>query len=583
MLARLPKLHPTMTKQRSALRLRQLATLFLLVAPVSAQEIYPLSLDTTASPTNGPSRRPAISSDGRYVAFESSATDLVAGDTNGVQDVFLRDHFTGTTRRVSVASSGAQASGASEWPALSADGRYVAFSSLASNLVPSDSNSAPDVFVHDTLTGQTILVSPLGGGGPANGGSYSPDISADGAWVVFMSIAPSLDGGASDAFMDVFASHIPSNSTSKLSRTAAGQNANGSSFFPRISPDGRYVSFETEASNLTSGDVNLVRDVVLHDLVLGVTTPVTANPASLIGNGVSFESDVSADGAFVVFTSFATNLVAADTNNFQDVFRWRRDTGAIQRVSVSSAGAQGVGQSFAPSVSDNGLVVAFATFAANLALGDANLASDVLLRNIPLALTTRVSSANGGAAGNAGSTRPALSASASVIAFETLASDLFVGDTNGASDVVASGDRCPGAAVYCVAKVNSGGCVPAICSYGSPSLTAAQDFHVVASRVLNQKSGLLFWGLAPASAPFFGGTRCVEYPVVRTPVQDSGGATNVNDCSGRYDYAFSSAYLNAAGLVAGNQVYAQFWSRDPFFAPPSNIGLTDAAQFTILP
>jgi len=211
---------------------------------------------------NGDSGCPSISADGRYVAFQSYASNLVPGDTNEVGDVFVHDRLTGQTTRVSVASDGTEGNDYSRRPSISADGRYVAFASLASNLVPGDTNGTWDVFVHDRLTGQTTRVSVASGGAQGNSGSWCPSISAD----------------------------------------------------------GRYVAFQSYASNLVPGDTNGVLDVFVHDRLTGQTTRVSVASDGTQGDSYSFGSSISADGRYVAFSSLASNLVPGDTNDKPDIF-----------------------------------------------------------------------------------------------------------------------------------------------------------------------------------------------------------------------------------------------------------------------
>jgi Tol biopolymer transport system component len=171
---------------------------------VSAQTTERVSVDSTGVEGNGESRWPSISSDGRYVGFSSSATNLVTGDTNGSYDVFVYDRQTGQTIRVSVDSTGVQANIDSSWSSISSDGRYVAFSSIATNLVAGDTNGSYDVFVYDRQTGQTIRVSVDSTGVQGNGESFWPSISSDGRYVVFDSLAMNLVAGDTNGSRDIF-------------------------------------------------------------------------------------------------------------------------------------------------------------------------------------------------------------------------------------------------------------------------------------------------------------------------------------------------------------------------------------------
>ena len=235
-------------------------------------DIALVSVDSSGVQGNRDSEYPSISADGRYIAFESEADNLVAGDTNGYSDIFVRDHNTGITTRVSVSSSGGQGSNASTSPSISGDGRYVAFVSRASNLVAGDTNGNSDIFVHDRNTGITTRVNVNSSGGQAIGVSYSPSISADGRYVAFYSIASNLVSGDTNGQMDIFVHDRDTGITTCVSVDSGGVLGNGSSYDPFISADGRYVVFDSSASNLVSGDTNGVSDIFVHDRNSGITT-----------------------------------------------------------------------------------------------------------------------------------------------------------------------------------------------------------------------------------------------------------------------------------------------------------------------
>jgi Tol biopolymer transport system component len=214
---------------------------------------------------HGGTQTPAISADGRYVAFVSDSADLVPGDTNGSADVFVRDRIAMKTTRVSVATSGAQAdsaSGAQSPPAISADGTLVAFDSYATNL---DAEGAScQLYVHSLVTGETKRVSSGQGGDPGNGCSYQPSLAT--GRVAFVSDATNLVSGDTNSATDVFVTDIATGATVRASLSASHQEANAESRWPSISVDGRFVSFETYADNLVSGDTNGSSDVFLYDL-----------------------------------------------------------------------------------------------------------------------------------------------------------------------------------------------------------------------------------------------------------------------------------------------------------------------------
>jgi len=222
-----------------------------------------VSVASDGTQGNDNSWDPSISADGRYVAFFSHASNLVPGDTNGKADVFVHDRVTGQTTRVSVASDGTEGNGYSWFPSISADGRYVAFESIASNLVPGDTNGVSDVFVHDRLTGQTTRVSVASDGTQGHSASDHPSISADGRYVAFESFASNLVPGDTNGKRDVFVHDRLTGQTARVSVASDGTQGNGDSIYPSISADGRYVAFVSGASNLVPGDANGNIDVFI--------------------------------------------------------------------------------------------------------------------------------------------------------------------------------------------------------------------------------------------------------------------------------------------------------------------------------
>jgi Tol biopolymer transport system component len=233
------------------------------------------------------------------VAFASGATNFVAGDTNGATDVFVHDRQTGTTTRVSVASDGTQGNGDSSVlnPRISSDGRFVAFASLATNLVAGDTNAVADVFVHDRQTGATTRVSVASGGSQANGASGiffpSLSISSDGRFVGFDSDATNLVSGDTNAATDVFVHDRQTGATTRVSRDSDGIQGNNIAAVPSLSPDGRFVGLDSDATNLVSGDSNGVSDIFVHDRQMGTTTRVSIAGDGAQANGNSFNASAA--------------------------------------------------------------------------------------------------------------------------------------------------------------------------------------------------------------------------------------------------------------------------------------------------
>jgi hypothetical protein len=319
---------------------------------------------------------PSISADGRFVAFPSGASNLVPGDTNGTRDIFVRDTLANITTRLSVNSAGNQGDNTSASPSISANGRFVAFSSFASNLVPGDINTNVEVFVRDTLTNTTTGISVGSAGNQGNGDSYRPSISGDGRFVAFLSRASNLVPGDTNLESDIFVRDTLTNTTTRVSVGSAGNQGNGDSYRPSISVDGRFVAFVSDASNLVPGDINTTAQIFVRDTLANTTTCVSVDSAGNQGDNTSDSLSISANGRFVAFGSFASNLVPGDTNLESDIFVRDTLTNTTTRVSLDSAGNQANSGSFEPSISADGRRIAFQSWASNLVPGDTNNSLD---------------------------------------------------------------------------------------------------------------------------------------------------------------------------------------------------------------
>ena len=404
-----------------------------------------VSVASDGTQGNRGSFSPAISADGHLIAFWSYASNLVPGDTNNVYDVFVRDLASGVTSRVSVASDGTQANDEAYGPAISTDGRYVAFDSYASNLVAGDTNGKDDIFVHDRQTHVTSRVSVASDGMQGNNDSSSPSLSADGRYVVFQSRASNLVAGDTNAGPDVFVHDRQTHVTTRVSVASDGSQADSGSYGSTISDDGRSVAFASAASNLVAGDTNGFTDVFVHDLQTHVTSRVSVASDGRQANSGSYVHAISADGRMVLFTSTASILLPGDSNGKTNVFVRDRTTNVTTLVSVALGGTQTNGDSRYPAISADGHYVAFNSLASNLVAGDTFGTSDVFVRDLEAGVTTRVSIASDGAPANGdpGSIYlSALSADGRYVAFDSDASNLVAGDTNGTFDVFVR-DRCP--------------------------------------------------------------------------------------------------------------------------------------------
>jgi Tol biopolymer transport system component len=411
---------------------------FLLIAVAADSNrnvVRRISVSSRGRQGNGSSFGPALSGDGRFVAFRSTASNLVPGDRNHVQDVFVRDRRTGSTTRISVADDGSEANGKSGGAAISADGRIVAFWSNASNLVPDDTYGKTDVFVRDRLAGTTTRVSVSSAGLQANAPSRQPALSGDGAIVAFRSDASNLIAHDTNGTGDIFARDRSTGETTRVSTTSRGAQPNGRSRDPALNANGRFVAFRSEASNLVPHDTNRAGDIFVHDRKTGATTRVSVNSSGrgAAGCGVTgcgCDPVLSADGRFVAFWSSATNLVLDDTNGAWDVFVRDRRRRRTNRVSVGPGGSEGKGSSGEPWLSGNGRVVAFAS-RAPLTPEDGNGDWDVYFHDRRTGLTTAVTDWQAGGM----STDPVLSRNGRYVAFYSFATKLVAGDTNRRADI----------------------------------------------------------------------------------------------------------------------------------------------------
>ena len=329
-----------------------------------------ISLASDGTQPNAPAWEPAISGDGRYVAFRSEASNLVPLDTNVKTDIFVRDRQTLLTERVSVSSSGAQADGPSIYCSISRDGRYVAFESTATNLVAGDTNNASDIFVRDRQDGTTRRVSVGPAGIQANGSSTRAVISGDGHFVIFYSSASNLVAGDTNGVTDLFGVDLQTNVIERLSVATDGTQANNQPFTngpPAVSGDGRYAAFYCEATNLVPSDRNNYTDVFVRDRVAGTTERVSlpSDGSETINGAASLFLGISDDGRFVTFEASA-KLVPEDFNDYSDIYVVDRQTGQAELVSATNEGTTANKDSFAPAIDASGRFPVFPTFAGNL-------------------------------------------------------------------------------------------------------------------------------------------------------------------------------------------------------------------------
>jgi hypothetical protein len=401
-----------------------------------------VSVSSSGAQASGPSFEPALSGNGRFVAFQSLASDLVPGDTNGTVDAFVFDRRSRRLGRVSVSSSGAEATGgtlALEPPWLSASGRIVAFASDAPGLVAGDTNAVWDVFVRDRSRRRTMRASVRSSGAQANGRSQNLRVSDNGRYVVFESDASNLVRRDTNRASDVFVRDLRGGETTRISISSLDGEGNRPSSDPAISADGRFVSFSSEASNLVRGDTNRASDVFVHDRRTHRTIRASLNSLERQGNADSMASHLAPAGTLIAFTSRASNLVRGDSNRASDIFVRDTASGRTERISVNSTGRQANADSNRAAGFAGRRYIAFRSSASNLVRGDTNNVQDVFVHDRMTGVTRRVSVGPSGTQANASSSSARLSADGCFVAFGSFASNLVRGDTNATNDIFVRG------------------------------------------------------------------------------------------------------------------------------------------------
>ncbi|HEY3567624.1 MAG TPA: carboxypeptidase regulatory-like domain-containing protein [Thermoanaerobaculia bacterium] len=391
------------------------------VSMAAAQTTTRVSVASDGTQGNGASWDPTLSADGRYVAFDSFSNNLVPGDTNAAEDVFVHDRLSGVTERISVASNEAQANGNSWCSGISADGRFVLFSSSATNLVAGDTNASNDIFVRDRLTNTTTRASVASGDIQANKGSwgFSASISADGRFIAFPSESSNLVAGYSG--LEVYL-HDRATNTTELVRSPTGGGYYYGATGPSVSSDGRFTT-------VIGGTYAQPLGIFRYDRA--TQTAIALDTWSSDSAG---ESSSSGDGDWIAYsTSFPRTV--DDTNGHYDVFLYMARAGLLTRVSVATDGTQANGDSYYQDVSQGGRFVAFASDATNLVANDTNGSWDVFVHDLLTAQTTRLSVSSSGVQGNGRSDSPFISSDGRFLAFSSAATNLVAGDTNSMQDI----------------------------------------------------------------------------------------------------------------------------------------------------
>jgi len=393
-----------------------------------------ISVSSSQVGANDESSAAAFTRDGRFVVFESAATNLVPNDTNAKRDIFLRDRLLHTTVRVSVSTSGTEANGDSFSPSISKDGKLVVFASNASNLV-AESTGYGQVYLRNLETNETRCISVNAAGEMGNTYGASPMISADGKYAVFQSYASNLVSDDNNEKDDIFLCNLQSHAIERVSISSNGDQADRMSYSAAVDGNGSHVVFQSQATNLVTNDHNDASDVFLRDIQKRTTVRISVSSDNSEANYASGSPSINEDGRYVVFSSSANNLVANDTNDKTDIFLRDIESNTTKRLSISSASEQANDSSYYPHISSYGAYVVFDSFASNLVptLG-ATPYSQVYIHDVKSGRTACISKNLSGEYAGGTSNWPFVG-SGKYVSFQSYASDIVSNDTNGKRDI----------------------------------------------------------------------------------------------------------------------------------------------------
>lgn len=537
---------------------------------------------------------PCLSADGRFVAFESGASNLVPGDTNGWPDVFVVDRWLQTIERVSVGTGGIQGNRGSGFADISGDGRFVVFLSASTNLDPGDAHPAWDVYRHDRQSHTTVLVSKhLAPPTTLNGGASEPKVTPDGRFVVFNYGEDIITPGDANGQLDVFLTDMLTGTTELVSLSSNQVQGDSQSASPAVSADGRFVAFLSWASNWYPGcgsweSFAYVRDRATATLrPLNLTAEGELDPTGYVAGTI----DLSEDGRYLVYRRVWYGHEDLAPMAFDGLRVMDLVTGELELVAYSTFGNNTLlpvtkfGGSTHPVISGDGRFVAFQSGFQEFVLHPGNLGPNIYIHDRYTGLTQPASlGPNGQWPSIQGQTYaeamyPAISADGSTVAFTCEAPSF--GSGNAWYNIYVRSCDWSAPQIYCEPQRNSFGCKSAIEFSGAPSVTAGEGFTVRARRLVSSSRGFLFYGTGyPCLMPFQGGYLCMDPPIVHVRMESTGGSASP-DCTGGLSVDFNAWIASGADprLVAGENVSLQAWSRDP--VAPFGTNLTDAVTFVI--
>jgi Tol biopolymer transport system component len=587
-------------KTRAAFHLMFGACLALLVLPhesASAQGCSTVRASVSSSGAQGDAGvgQADMSADGRYVVFTTTSSAIVP--TNGWSQVARHDLVTGATILVSAAPGGAPANSVCETPHASADGRWVCFSSRSTNLVPGDPSFMSDIFLHDCDSGTNYLASRSTAGEYGNDETFDSAISGDGRYVAFATASSNLVPDDTNGYGDVFVFDRDAGTTELVSSTASGVQGDRYSVHPSISNDGRYVAFGSLATTFHPADVNGLLDVFVKDRVTGALVLVSARPDGLPSNGNSDYPAISGDGNYVAFQSVSTDLGPPDQTFFitNDVFVRDLLSSTTSVIDRTVLGGPPTGQAEYPRISFDGRFVVFESASTDLVIGDTNGANDVFLHDRERGQTLRVNLTNSDLQTGGFSGRPAVSDDGRRVAFISTGSDLAPDDTNGVFDAFVRTCPTPSGTAFCAGDgtatacpcANFGalgsGCASASQIYGG-HLFALGAASVSADTFVLRGEGLLasfityFQGTAQVNGGqgivFGDGLLCAGGSIIRLGTKFSTGGVSGYPAAG--DPAISIKGLIPPG--GGSRTYQGWYRAAAPFCTPDTFNMTNGLE-----
>ncbi len=462
-----------------------------------------------------------VNFDGRYAVFGAATTGMGLPDAVHEQ-LFVRDLLMKTTTCMTLSPNGEPANKISLSPRISPDGQLIVFQSAASNIAPGDTNGFSDIFLYDQAVGTSTRMILTTSGEQADADVTGPGLTLDLAEIVFASRATNVLPGVSNAMGQVFVKNLVTGVVEHLSMSPSGEPANADAGLCAISGDGRMVVWQSDATNLVPGV--FTTQIYAHDRVLQKTFCASSSITGEPGNSSTEVPALSTDGRYVAFASASSNLLGGGPTWWS---RYRKDlwTGEVIILSVNNQGNWGIGPSDGNNgISSDGRYVLFKSQSHTLSPEDPYADDDIFLRDTGWPTAPKN---------------------------------------------------------FCIAGTNSLGCLPSMSSAGVPSVSQASGFVLTASNLRNQKFGLLFYGTTASNfSAFPAGWLCVAPPLVRTPVQSSGGTLPPgDDCSGTIHFDFNTWASSGAdpALVLGQGVWCQTWVRDPDLPATSHV--SDGIQF----